>query len=146
MLRGSAPTKIDDKGRLKVPSAFSKVLEASWGREVFVTSLRDDYALLYPLPAWEELELKLRALPSALESAVRFRRRVNYYGQQTQLDNQGRLVLPQNLREVAGLDGDAVVFGSIDHLEIWNRERFERSLRESPLSEGDFIELAEKGI
>jgi len=64
MFRGSAPAKIDDKGRLKVPTDFRRYVEERYGPELFVTSVLGDSALLYPLPVWEELESRLLAMPS----------------------------------------------------------------------------------
>jgi MraZ protein len=146
MLRGSATAKIDDKGRLKVPSAFCKVLESAWGRDVFVTSVRGDQAFLYPLPVWEEKENKLLRLPSTNASVAKYLQRVSYFGLQTQLDKQGRLVLPQLLREAAALEGDVVVCGTLDHLAIWNLERFGKQMQESPITDEDFVELSRMEI
>lgn len=142
MLRGSATAKIDDKGRLKVPSAFCKVLESAWGRDVFVTSVTGDCGLLYPLPVWEQQENKLLALPSTNPAVRKYLQRVSFFGLQTQLDKQGRLVLPQLLREAAILDGDVVVCGTLDHLAIWNLDRFAQQLDETPLTDQDFAELS----
>ncbi len=55
---------------------------------------------------------------------MRYLERVNYFGQQTRLDVQGRILLPQILRESAGMNGDVVVSGQLDHLVVWNHERF----------------------
>lgn len=145
MFRGSAPAKIDDKGRLKVPTSFREDLEGS-GLEVFVTSVLGDKALIYPLPEWEKQEAKLLGMPSTSPARQRFLERVNYYGQQARLDPQGRLVVPQLLRASAGIDGEVVVSGHIDHLEVWNRERLETRLAEQPFTEEDFGALSAAGI
>jgi MraZ protein len=146
MFRGSAPAKIDAKGRLKVPAGFSRDLEERWGNELFVTSIQGDSALLYPLPVWEEIEQRLMAMPSTNSTRRRFLERVSYYGQPATLDAQGRLVLPPILRDSAGMDGDVVVSGRIDHLVVWNRERFEERMSEEPFTEEDFGVLSEFGI
>jgi MraZ protein len=146
MFRGSAPAKIDDKGRLKVPTSFREDLESSGGQEVFVTSVLGEKALIFPLPEWEKQEARLLAMPSTNPARNRYLERVNFYGQQTRLDAQGRLVLPQLLRANAGLDGEVVVSGHIDHLEVWNRERLETRLAEQPFTEEDFGALSAAGI
>jgi MraZ protein len=146
MFRGSAPAKIDDKGRLKVPTDFRRVIEDRYGPELFVTSVQGDSALLYPLPVWEEIEARLAAVPSTDRTKARFLERVSYFGQQARLDPQGRLLLPQILRESAGMNGDVVVSAQLDHLVVWNRERFTRRLDEQPFTEDDFRALAERGI
>jgi MraZ protein len=146
MFRGSAPTKIDDKGRLKVPTDFRRHIEERYGPDLFVTSVQGDSALLYPLPVWEEFEARLLALPATDRHRARFLERVNYFGQQVQMDNQGRLVIPQILRERAGMNGDVVVSGQLDHLVVWNHERFLSRLDQEPFTEDDFRALSERGI
>lgn len=146
MFRGSAPAKIDDKGRLKIPTEFRRILEESHGPEVFITSVVGRSATLYPLAAWEEIERKLAEVPSSDRAKQRFLERVNYFGQQLRLDTQGRVVIPQILRERAEIVGEVVVSGRIEHLEVWNRERFDQKLLEEPFTEEDFQALAERGI
>ncbi len=146
MFRGSSATKIDTKGRLKVPTEFRRILEESYGAEVFITSVTGESAKLYPLPVWEAIESRLAAVPSADRAKQRFLERVNYFGQQLRLDAQGRVVIPQILREHAETVGEVVVSGRIDQLEIWNRERFDQKLRAEPFTDEDFQALADHGI
>jgi len=146
MFRGSAPTRIDEKGRLKVPTAFRRHLEERYGREVFITSILGDSVLLYPLSVWEEIEDRLAALPSTDRTKQRFLERVGYYGQQGKLDGQGRVVIPPLLRDSAEMAGDVVVSARLDHLEIWNRQRLQARFSEQPFADEDFAYLSEKGI
>lgn len=146
MFRGSTPAKIDSKGRLKVPTEFRRILDESFGPEVFISSVTGESAKLYPLSVWEEIERKLMEVPSADRAKQRYLERVNYFGQQLRLDAQGRVVIPQILREHAEIVGDVVVSGRIDQLEIWNRERFDQRLRAEPFTEEDFQALAKYGI
>jgi len=146
MFRGSAPTKIDDKGRLKVPTDFRRFIEDRYGVDLFVTSVLGDSALLYPLPVWEEIEARLQAVPSTDRTKGRYLERVSYYGQQVSLDGQGRILIPQILRESAGMNGDVVVSAQLDHLVVWNHDRFVARLEEQPFTEDDFRALAERGI
>ena len=146
MFRGSASAKIDSKGRLKIPTVFRRVLEERYGREVFVTSVLGDSVMVYPLPVWEEFEERLAQLPATDRTKRRFLERVGYYGQQTQLDAQGRVVIPQILRESAEMAGDAVVSGRLDHLEVWNHQRLLERFGEERFSEEDFAYLTEKGV
>ncbi|HEX3129964.1 MAG TPA: division/cell wall cluster transcriptional repressor MraZ [Thermoanaerobaculia bacterium] len=147
MFRGSSPAKIDDKGRLKIPTEFRRVLEERHGTlDLFVTSVEGDSALIYPLPVWEAVESRLSALPSTHPARKRYQERVSYYGQQTQLDVQGRILIPQLLRESAGMNGDVVVMGELDHLVIWNHERFRARLTDQPFTEDDYRALSDLGI
>jgi MraZ protein len=146
MFRGSSPTKIDDKGRLKVPTDFRRLLEERYGSDLFVTSVQGDSALLYPLPVWEEIEQRLAAMPSTDRTKVRFLERANYFGQQVRLDQQGRILIPQILRESASINGDVVVSGQLNHLVVWNHEHFVARMREQPFTDEDFHALSSQGI
>lgn len=133
--RGSAPAKIDDRGRLKVPTDFRRNLEETYGSDVFVTSFKGDCTHLYPLSIWADIEEQLARLPRTSSAKRRFLERVSYYGQQGRLDSQGRITIPPILRDSAGMDGEVVVLGIQDHLEVWNRERFEDRLTAEPLTD-----------
>jgi MraZ protein len=146
MFRGSAPAKIDDKGRLKIPTDFRRSIEERYGPDLFVTSVMGDSALIYPLPVWEEIEARLAAMPSTDRTKTRFLERVSYYGQQVRFDLQGRILIPQLLREKADMNGDVVVSGQLDHLVVWNHERFLARLDDQPFTEEDFRALTERGI
>jgi MraZ protein len=146
MFRGSTVATIDEKGRLKVPTDFRRYLEERFGVEFYVTSVTGEKALLYPLPVWEEIEAKLGALPSTDPVRQRYLERASYFGAQLKLDGQGRLLMPPILRERAAMTGEVVVSAQIDHLELWNRERFERRLTEQPFTDDDFRALSERGI
>lgn len=146
MFRGSNTAKIDSKGRFKVPTVFRRVLEQEWGTRVFVTSVLGDSALFYPLAVWQEIEGRLMGLPANDRTRQKYLRRVMYFGQESEIDGQGRVVLQPILRDAAELDGEVVVCAAGDHLQIWNRDRFESGLTEEPFTDDDFRELAERGI
>lgn len=146
MFRGSASTKIDDKGRLKMPTHFRRLLEERYGKDVFITSVDGASAHVYPMPVWEEREAALAAVPSIDRARQRFLERVNYYGQEATLDNQGRVVLPPLLREAAALDGEVVVSGQLTYLAVWDRDRLARRMAEETFTEDDARALSEKGI
>lgn len=146
MFRGSAPAKVDDKGRLKIPTEFRRVLEDRFGPELFVTSILGDCALVYPLAVWEEIENRLAGMPSTEPSKRRFLQRVSFFGQQVSLDAQGRFLIPQILRDKAAMNGDVVVSAQLDHLVVWNRERIEQLLEEEPFTEDDLRILTQAGI
>ena len=145
-MRGSTVATMDEKGRFKVPTDFRRVLEERYGQEFFVTSLTGEKALVYPLPVWEEIEAKLAALPATDPVRQKFLERASYFGAQLRLDGQGRLLMPPILRERAAMTGEVVVSALLDHLEIWNRERFEQRLAQHPFTDDDFRALAERGI
>ena len=145
-LRGSASTRIDDKGRLKVPTIFRGVVHDQHGPDVFVTSLTGECVRIYPMPVWLEIEAKLSKMPNNHPSRLKFLDRVNYYGQAGELDQQGRVVIPVHLRDSASIVGDVRVFGRIDYLEVWNEERFMQKLHREPWTDEDGLRLSEHGI
>jgi len=146
MFRGSAPTKIDDKGRLKVPTLFRRELEERYGPDVFITSIVGDSTLIYPLRVWEQIEQRIAALPATDRTRRRFLERVSYYGQGARLDSQGRVVVPTLLRDGAAMSGEVVVSGRLDHLEVWNHDRLRDRFASEPFTDEEFEYLSEKGI
>ena len=145
-LRGSSPARIDDKGRLKVPTMFRGVIHDQQGPDVFVTSLTGECVRIYPMQVWLEIEQKLSLIPQNHPSRLKFLDRVSYYGQESELDGQGRIVVPQLLRDSASIVGDVRVFGKIDFLEVWNEERFAQKLARDQWTDEHGFKLSEHGI
>src|SRR3972149_1466524 len=138
MLRGNHPARIDEKGRIKIPSGFRLLIESQYGAELFVTSVTGEYVRVYPMPVWLEIERKLAQVPSANPSKQRFLDRVNFFGQVATLDAQGRVVLPQMLRESAAMAGEVSVLGLQNHLAVWNQKRLQdRLFKKEPFTEED---------
>jgi len=146
VLRGNLPARIDDKGRLKVPNDFRAYIEKEYGRELFLTSLHGDSVRIYPMPVWVERERKLAEIPTTHPSRQRYLDRVNFHGQPTELDTQGRVLIPQRLRESAHIVGEVDVFGQFDSLEVWNHERFVAKMQREPFTEADARALSDLGI
>ena len=140
--RGSAPARLDEKGRLKVPSLFRQQIEEAFGAEMFVTSLHGREVLLYPLTVWRGLEEKLATLPAIHRAKAKFLERVNYYGQETSLDSQGRVLIPQILRDAAKLPPDVVVTGNIDHLVVSDRGALATKLSSEDFTEQDYDDMS----
>lgn len=149
MLRGSQQAKIDDKGRLKLPTSFRAYIDATW-KTASVFSTCDDsegtYVRVYPLPVWEGVEEKLLKMPSADPARRRFQRWTSFYGQEGEIDAQGRVLIPPQLREPALMQGDVVVLASGNFLEVWNAERYESLKKAEKLTTDDLNRLAEFGI
>jgi MraZ protein len=146
VLRGNAPARIDDKGRLKIPNAFRAVIQQEHGRDLFVTSLTGDSVRIYPMPVWLEIERKLAQAPSTHPARLKFLDRVNFYGQVAELDPQGRVLLQPRVRESALMTGEVDVLGKYDSLEVWNHDRFLAKLGREPFTDDDARALAEYGI
>ena len=146
VLMGHSPAKIDEKGRLKVPSGFRKLSEEKYGEECFITSTDGERALVYPLPVWYDFQSRLAKVPSTSQAKAKLLERVNYFGQVATIDGQGRVLVPSILRSVAGIADDVVVLGNTDHLIVWNEERMKKRLSDTPLTAEDFKELELHGV
>lgn len=142
MFRGNHLAKVDEKGRLKLPSAFKQLVDAAHVTQFYVTSTDGKSAEIWPLPEWEKREEQL-ADASTMDDAVRkYLNMTSYYGQQVEMDNQARLLLPQILRSSAALDAEVTVFGMRTYLEVHNREIFERNLQGNELTAEDRKSMA----
>lgn len=143
---GHSPAKIDEKGRLKVPANFRKIIEERYGNDCFITSMDGERALVYPLAVWFEFQSRLAKVPSASQAKAKMLERVNYFGQVATMDAQGRVLVPQVLRDVAGIADDVVVLGSQDHLIVENDQKMQQRLKDTPLTAEDFKELELHGV
>lgn len=142
---GHSPAKIDDKGRLKVPANFRKIIEERYGADCFITSMDGERALVYPLPVWFDFQARLAKVPSTSVARAKMLERVNYFGQVSAIDPQGRVLIPAVLREKAGIADDVVVLGNQDHLIVENGQKISQRLAE-PLTPEDFKELELHGV
>lgn len=145
-LMGHAPAKVDEKGRIKIPTAFRRIIEDRWGTDCFITSFDGQRAEVYPLPVWREFQARLGRVPATSTAKRKMLERVNYYGQLSSLDAQGRVLVPGVLREVAAIDREVVVLGSQDHLTVWNEQRIQERMQDAPLTDDDYKELELHGV
>jgi MraZ protein len=135
-LRGNCPAKVDDKGRLKVPSVFLDELK-EYGNQFYITSTTGETARIYPMKVWSEIEDKLAQKPSTDVAKRKFLMRTSYFGQVGELDGQGRLLLPAVLREAAQTMGEVDVFGALNYLEVMNHTRVLDKLKNEPYTDAD---------
>jgi len=137
MFRGNHPAKVDEKGRLKVPSAFKQLLDAQHVTQFYVTSADGKSAEVWPLPEWEKREAQLAEFSTMDDAVQKYLNLTSYYGQQVEIDNQARLVLPQILRGAAKLNAEVAVMGKINYLEVHNLSQFEEALPGNAMSADD---------
>ena len=143
---GHAPAKVDDKGRLKIPSGFRKLIEDKYGQDCFITSTDGERALIYPMPVWADFQGRLSRVPSTSVAKAKLLEKANYFGHVGSIDGQGRVLIPTILRNVAGIQEDVVVIGNTDHLIVWNDEKIQKRMAETPLTPEDFKELELHGV
>ena len=121
MFMGEYNHPIDAKGRLIVPSRFREIL----GDAFVVTKGLDGCLFVYDNEEWKLFEEKLRALPITNKEARQFVRFFLAGAAEVEVDKQGRILIPNVLREFAGLAKDVALVGVGSRIEIWSRERFE---------------------
>jgi MraZ protein len=137
MFRGNHPAKVDEKGRLKLPAAFKQLLDAQHVTQFYVTSSDGKSAEVWPLPEWEKREEQLAESSTMDDSVKKYLNLTSYYGQQVEVDNQARILLPQILRGTAKLDAEVTVFGMRTYLEVHNRTVYEHGLPANEMTAED---------
>ena len=146
MFRGNHPTRVDEKGRLKIPAEFKRVIDEKYAQKFYITSTDGIVAQVYPFEEWERIEQKLAALSSFNPTKKKFLDRTNYYGQQVEMDGQGRLLLPQLLRESGQIKGEVAVLGNLTYLVVRNLELFKKEIEQEKFTPEDEKTLDELGI
>jgi len=145
MFRGNHPTRVDEKGRLKLPAAYKhRVDEIYKSNEFYITSKDGKRAEIYPLQEWEKIEAKVATIPSMNPLRKRFLELTSYWGQMAEMDGQGRLLIHPLLRDSAKVTGEVVVFGMQTYLEVANHEGFKAEL--APMTEAEQMALSEFGL
>jgi len=145
MFRGNHPTRVDEKGRLKVPAEYKRVIDEKYAQRFYITSVDGVSAQIYPFEEWERIEQKLASLSTFNPTKKKFLTRTNYYGQVVEMDGQGRLLVPQTLREAAQIRGDVAVLGNLTWLEVRNMEALDKEIKE-PFTDEDTKTLDDLGI
>jgi MraZ protein len=128
MYRGNHPAKVDEKGRLKLPAAFKQLVDSANVTQFYITSTDGESAEIWPLPEWEKQEALLAESSTMDEAVDKYLNLTSYYGQQVEMDNQARVLLPQILRESAKLGGEVAVLGKLFYLKVQNLRKLEESL------------------
>ncbi len=140
MFRGATKVTLDAKGRFAIPTRYRERLAALCEGRLVVTVDRDYCLLLYPFPEWEEIERKLVALPSLIKQARRLQRLMVGYATELDIDGHGRILLPRELREFAGLERQAILLGQGNKFELWDEESWNEK-RDSWLNADDDVDL-----
>ncbi|MEO6966764.1 MAG: division/cell wall cluster transcriptional repressor MraZ [Acidobacteriaceae bacterium] len=146
MFRGNHPTRVDEKGRLKLPAEFKRHIEEKYGNKFYITSRDGKTAEVHPIEEWEKIEQKIALMPNSNPAKKKLLNLVSYYGQMAEMDTQGRVLVPQILRETAKVIGDVVVFGKLTYLEVTNLDAFRQNLETNPLTDADADALAAYGL
>ena len=118
--------RVDDRGRVKIPSQYLSILTGKYGKDLYITSLNGDNVLIYPLKVWEDIEQSIEKIKIRAPEIQEFISRTSYWGNESEVDSRGRVLIPPELRKTSQLDCDLRIFGEIDHMVVWNEELFKK--------------------
>ena len=134
--------KIDDKGRLKLPSALIKVLQSSENKNfVIKRSVFQECLEVYPMKPWEKLMEKINRLNRFVKKNADFIRMFTAGVKNIELDSSERILIPKDLKQFAGLHKEIVISGAGELLEIWDKNKYEKVIS---INEDDFGALTEE--
>lgn len=143
MFIGEYTYSIDEKKRLAIPSKFRKIL----GKKAVITRGLEQCLFLYPMKEWKKLITKLSQLPLSQADARGFVRLMLAGAMEVNIDNLGRILLPDYLKEYAGLQKKVVIAGVLNRIEIWDAKRWQDYKEKTEKEVGDIAErLKELGI
>jgi len=134
LLRGKFDHSLDTKGRMSVPRRFHEILTCDGTMRLVVTNAVVEgvrYLDVYPLREWEKLERMISKLSQIAPKIQSFQRYYLSSAIDTEVDSQGRLLIPTNLREYAGFDKEVILVGMLYKMEIWSRDSWEKVFRQA---------------
>ncbi len=136
--KGKYSHAVDAKGRIIMPADFRESL----GEKFVITSGLDPCLYVYPSEEWENIENKCREISFTSKDARKFARFFIGGARDCEIDKQGRVLIPPVQRESVGIDREVVLFGVLNRIEIWSKERWQESGYEN-MGEEDRDEIAE---
>ncbi|MFT6086712.1 MAG: MraZ protein [Glaciecola sp.] len=131
MFRGANAINLDSKGRLTIPTRYRQsLLDDCQGQLVCTIDTSQNCLLLYPLPEWEEIELKLSKLSSTNPQERRLQRLLLGYAMEGEMDKSGRILIAPTLRQHAALDKQIMLVGQLNKFEIWDANVWQQQIFE----------------
>ena len=141
MFLGEYIHTIDDKGRLTIPAKYRVLLDAG----LVVTRGFDRNLMLFPIDGWKDMAESIVSKPLGDDDMRTFRRRVFSGAVDLAIDKQGRILLPSYLREFAGIDGEVVIAGMYNYVEVWSSASWQ-DVRESIENDNDADRWTDLGV
>jgi MraZ protein len=130
--RGMYPGRLDDKGRLKLPTVFQHYFAALREKRLFVTSVDRQTALVYPIERWREVETVLNALQTDPQAARNVAFTAAELGSEAEMDAQGRILFSPELRRELGIENQPVrLWACNEHVEVLSQKMFEEQQQEA---------------
>jgi len=117
---------VDPKGRIIIPAPFREIITSNYSSKLYITNAPFDKCLfIYPMEEWNKLQEQIRAKPKSDEAIRFFLRRVIASATETEMDRQGRILVPIALREDASINSNVVMAGQIERIELWDRSEWD---------------------
>ena len=117
---------VDPKGRIIIPAPFREIITSNYSSKLYITNAPFDKCLfIYPMEEWNKLQDQIRTKPKSDEAIRFFLRRVIASATETEMDRQGRILVPIALREDASINANVVMAGQIDRIELWDRSEWD---------------------
>jgi MraZ protein len=123
---GEYEVTLDSKGRFLLPAAFKKQLPEDWGNQFVVSRGIEPCLTLYPMKTWEPIFTKISLLNDFDSKVRQFQRHFLNGATNVEMDSAGRLLVPPQLKEFAGLDKDVVLFAKVNKIEIWDSTKYKQ--------------------
>jgi MraZ protein len=128
MFRGRSIHTLDAKGRIRIPARFRDILKTRYEDRLVITNL-DRCLVAYPLPEWEIIEEKLGSLSLVRQDMKAFQRFFISGTSEYNFDKQGRVLIPQTLRDQASLEREVVLAGMLRSFEIWSKDYWDQEIK-----------------
>lgn len=129
---GSYTHTVDHKGRVNVPVKFRKHIRTDDEDDtLIITRGLDGCLFVYPIDEWEQIDTRLRELPVTRQNTRIFIRMLSSEAVAVSMDKQGRIALPRQLIERAGIESEVMIVGTLDHFEIWSPREYGKVMDES---------------
>ncbi len=143
--RGTLSGRVDEKGRLKLPAAVAQYLESLGERKVFITTLNTSTALIYPISVWRETEIMLQEAGDDADVRADVAFVANHFGEDADIDAQGRVLMPTTLRRELSLEKDDVhLLCFKQRIEVFGSKVYEERLSRARTNLADKVSALEK--
>jgi MraZ protein len=146
---GNPTAKLDERGRLKMPAEFKAFIEKKYGKDFnafYITSQDGETAEIFPMPEWQQQLGKILRMPKSLPARVKLLGRYNLFGGRADMDPQGRVQFPEELRNSAELTGDVKISGEGNFLRVTSLKKLRESVKANPMTAQEIDSLTEYGL
>ena len=137
---GEYEVTLDAKGRFLLPAGFKKQMPEDWSNQFVISRGIEPCLTLYPMKTWEPIFTQISQLNDFDPKVRNFQRLFLNGATNVDMDTDGRLLIPQNLKDIAEIDKDIVLFAKVKVIEIWDKRKYKQLFE--TLSANDFSSLA----